>query len=253
MVSQGQMTVAQTLSTPTTSTVSPQETAVLYAQLETAVAQKNWAVALDIVQTLLIVQPERALELRQYQQRLQQLSGSPPLPPLPSATPATVNRDDFVSQLRVQTVTGRVTKTRRENRSELGSRTVTTTPGCAVPTAVTISTEVTLPAEYEVSVAIQGPTGLPTQRVPITITIHDTYANPLTVSRDALLGSAATSVTKVTFTYRQIPRPRSVNVSILGGESRSFGLDVPAAATVLKRGVANIIPSRSLVSPLYCR
>ncbi|GAB4214887.1 MAG: hypothetical protein OHK0012_13810 [Synechococcales cyanobacterium] len=218
------------------------DTDYLYQQLEAAVAQKNWPVALEIVQTLQILQPDRALELQQYRERLQALAGSPTPAPAglgsssaPASTP--FDRDTFLQQIVIQEATGRVKSRRRERGSTTGQRTVVSTRGGSSTTTTSIPTEVTYPESYEVAITLHGPSGIPTQRVPVTISINGRPG--LTFQRQALLGSARSSVVKVEFSYGQESNPRSVTVSVRGGPQRTINLDLPSAWTPLGERFAN--------------
>ncbi|MEN9266360.1 MAG: hypothetical protein Q6K99_09005, partial [Thermostichales cyanobacterium BF4_bins_65] len=204
----------------------------LYQQLEQAVAKQEWAIAQGIVRQLIVLQPERALELNAYQQRLNRLLGV--LPPLPTPSPEPL---PFLERLRIQAVTARVKTTREEIQYSYP----------IWPACTALRTTVILPDTYEVRVQVIGPTGLPTQRVPVEISLNQ---GAMEITPELALGSQAMAIHRWTFRATQLPQPRTVRVTLPNGVSRSFTVDLPSAGTVLERGRTVVI--RGKVSERGC-
>jgi len=204
--------------------------AAVYGQLEKAVANQAWEHAQELITQLMVLQPERFAELFVYQQRLQRLAGS--LPPLPSPSPDPV---PFEERLRIHSVNASV-KTTRQAFETLSSITYR---GCR---GIIFRTPITLPDIYEVIVRVMGPTGLPTQRIPVHIALND---GEMEITPEFLLGSQAIASYRFTFRGSQVPSPRMVRVTLPSGVEGSFALDVPSANTILKRGSTRVIPAGS--------
>jgi len=213
--------------------VSIPNVAVLYQQLEEAVAQQDWIRAQEITTQLLVLQPERSAELTAYQQRLQRLAGF--LPPLPEPSPDPV---PLAERLQVHSVTAAVKTTRQEF--------LTTYPVTHRGCASILRTPVTLPDTYEVVVRVMGPVGLPTQRIPVQIAVND---GAIEITPEMFFGSQALASYRFQFRGSQVPNPRTVRVTLPTGAARSFALDLPAATTILKRDPVQLIPVRLFRDP----
>ncbi|MEN9206135.1 MAG: hypothetical protein Q6K99_03385 [Thermostichales cyanobacterium BF4_bins_65] len=192
------------------------EVASLYQQLEVAVAQQNWPVALEIVQILQVLQPERALELQQYRQRLQVLAGSPtqlPLEQQNQSIPSTP--ENLAARVFIQNAKGRVKSTRAVRFENL---------------------EITYPETYQIDFTFQSPPG-PAQQIPVLISVSGSRG--VSFKRHIQLGTPRSGEIQVEFTVRDEPRPTAVKVEVIGGPARTFPLNLPSSSTEIARRYVN--------------
>ncbi len=194
----------------------------LYQLLEVAVAQQNWTAAISIVETLQVLQPERALELEQYRQRLQALAGSPTPAPFSLSQPGPAGRTgdprELPAKIVIQNAKGRVKTYRFVRQGDF---------------------EVTYPETYQIDITFQSPQGYAAQQIPVQITVNSFRFRPLTFSQEVVLGTPRSREIQVEFSTSQEPNPRSVTVKVAGGQEKTFPLSLPSSSEVVGKRLVN--------------
>jgi len=198
------------------------EPADLYQLLEVAVAQQNWTAAISIVETLQVLQPERALELERYRQRLQALAGSPTPAPFTLSQPGPAGRtgdpSELPAKILIQNAKGQVKTYRFERQGDF---------------------EVTYPETYQIDITFQSPQGYAAQQIPVQITVNGFRSRPLTFSQEVVLGTPRSGEIQVQFSTSQEPNPQSVTVKVAGGQKRTFPLSLPSSNEVVGKRLVN--------------
>ena len=202
----------------------------LYTQLERDVAQQNWDQAIEIVDQLLELQPQRAENLHPYRQRLVDLAEAAP------------------PNVKILQARGEVFSTRSERRQrqpdsrfidDIRDIAIVVIPGVGPVIATEYPITVQLPDQYGVEVSFSGPIGDPGE-VEVEVTLAG--GGEQTLSRTIPVGGAV-AVTRETFVFssRQVPVPSRVTVAIAGGERRSFSVGLPNRNTVIAESSPSVV------------
>ncbi len=202
----------------------------LYNQLERSVGDQDWEQAIEIVDQLLGVQPQRAEDLQSYRQRLVSLAEAAP------------------PNVKILQARSTVFSTRSERRqSQPDSRFIDDIRDVAIIVipefGPVIATEypitVQLPDQYEVEVSFSGPVG---ELEEVEVEVSLTGGGEQTLSRRIPVGGVV-AVSRETFVFssRQVPAPHRVTVAIIGGEQRSFSVGLPNRNTVIATSSPSIM------------
>lgn len=202
--------------------LSSQQPSRLYSQLELAVDQEDWSQAIEIVDRLLELQPQREEELRSYRNRLQALSES--VPP----------------QVEILSARGEVFSTRTERRQKRPDSTfirdardiaIIVVPGLGPVLATEYPISVQLPDQYAVDVSFRGAVNK-TEEIEATVTLTGGGEQRLT-RRIPVGGAVAVTTETFVFSSRQVPAPSRVTIGIADGATQTFSLNLPNRTTVL--------------------
>lgn len=210
--------------------------AQLYGQLDQIVAAEAWDQAIEIVDRLLDLQPQREQELQDYRERLASLAESAESEPAPS-------------QVEILRARGEVFSTRTERRQrqpedrfirDARDVAVVIVPNVGAVLATEYPIAVQLPDQYGVDVTFAGAVG-ETEEVQVTVTLAG--GGEQAISQTIPVGGSV-AVTRETFVFSssRVPAPSRVTVEIENGKRRSFPISLPAR---------NVVISESRISSLH--
>lgn len=207
--------------------------AQLYTRLEQIVEAEEWDQAIEIVDRLLDLQPQREQELQDYRQRLVSLAESDPAP----------------SQVEILRARGEVFSTRTERRQrqpedrfvrDARDVAVVIVPDVGPVLATEYPIAVQLPDQYGVEVALAGAVG-ETEEVRVTVTLSG--GGEQAISQTIPVGgSVVVTRERFVFSSSRVPAPNRVTVEIEDGNTRSFPITLPAR---------NVVISESRISSLH--
>lgn len=203
----------------------------LLQQLDQAVVTRNWDEAVEVVDQLIQVLPERRQELQDYREQLLRLQGT--VAPLPSLPPA----PNQVEILRAQ---ASVATTRFEQRVERFDSDDRDAPLIIVPDPVfgplrvlEVPIRLELPDQYGVRVSLRGSPGFE-EEVRVRVTLSG--GGESTVRRTLQVGGPVVTLEEeFLFSSRQVQRPRQVQVEVENGSRRTFSVSLPSRDTVLSQ------------------
>ncbi len=203
----------------------------LFQQLDQAVLTRNWDKAVEVVDQLILVLPERRQELQEYREQLLRLQGTAaPLPPLPPAP----------SQVEILRAQASVASTRFEQRVERFDSNDRDAPLIIVPDPVfgplrvlEVPIRLELPDQYGVRVSLRGS---PHFEEEIRVRVTLSGGGESTAHRTLQVGGAvATLEEEFLFSSSQVQRPTRVEVEVENGNRRTFAVSLPSRNTILSQ------------------
>jgi len=196
----------------------------LYTQLDQIVEAEEWDQAIEIVDQLLDLQPQREQELQDYRERLVSLAESEPVS----------------SQVEILRARGEVFSTRTERRQRQPENrfvqdardvAVIIVPDVGPVLATEYPIAVQLPDQYGVDVTFVGAVG-ETEEVRVTVTLSG--GGEQAISQTIPVGGpVAVTTERFVFSSSRVPAPSRVTVEIEEGEKRSFPIRLPARNQVI--------------------